>query len=85
MLAQGVINPSTSPWPSPVVLVRKKDGTHLFCVDSRGLNKVNTHDAYPLPRIDDILDSLSGHMWFSVLDGRSAISAHPNDRLKTLY
>jgi len=88
MLTQGVIEPSSSPWLSPVVLVKKRDGTHQFCVDYRGLNRVTTPDAYPLPRIDEILDSLTGRTWFTVLDSRSAywaISVHPDDRQKTAF
>jgi len=88
MLAQGVIEPSSSPWISPVVLVRKKDGSHRFCVDYRGLNRVTTPDTYPLPRIDEMLDSLSGRAWFTVLDSQSAywaISVHPDDRQKTAF
>lgn len=88
MLAQGVIEPSSSPWISPVVLVRKKDGSHRFCVDYRGLNWVTTPDTHPLPRIDEMLDSLSGRAWFTVLDSRSAywaISVHPDDRQKTAF
>jgi hypothetical protein len=65
MLNNEVITPSLSPWSSPVVLVRKKDGTTRFCVDNRRLNAVTINDAYPLPRIDDSFDHLSGSCWFS--------------------
>jgi hypothetical protein len=68
MLEKGVIQPSSSPWSSPIVLVRKKDGTHRFCVDYRQLNSCTLQDAYPLPRIDESLDQLSGSLWFSTLD-----------------
>ena len=65
MLNAGVIEPLGSPWMSPVVLVKKKDGTTRFCVDYRQLNNVTLKDSYPLPRIDDILDTVSGSKWFS--------------------
>jgi len=68
MLEKGVIQPSSSPWASPVVLVRKKDGTLRFCVDYRKVNAVTRKDAYPLPRVDDTLDTLSGSQCFSTLD-----------------
>ena len=48
----GAVQPSDSPWVSPIVLVRKKDGTFRFCVDYRGLNSVTKKDNFPLPRID---------------------------------
>ena len=67
MIEQNVIEPSESPWASPIVLV-KKDGSTRFCVDYRKINAVTVKDAYPLPRIDDTLDSLSGSHWFSTLD-----------------
>ena len=54
-----VIQPSKSPWASPVVLVQTKDGSHRFCVNYRGLNDVTKADNYPLMRIDDLLDELS--------------------------
>ncbi len=67
MLDRGVIEPCQSSWPSPVVLVTKKDGTMRFCVDYRKLNDVTKKDAYPLPRIDDTLDALRGSMYFNTL------------------
>ena len=68
MQSNGVIQPSKSPWSSPVVLVRKKDGTLRFCVDYRGLNAVTKADTFPLPRIDDLLDQLGKSRYFSTLD-----------------
>ena len=68
MLESDVIRPSSSPWSSPIVLVRKKDGSIRFCVDYRRLNDKTRKDSYPLPNISEILDSLSGAPWFSVVD-----------------
>ncbi len=68
MLQAGVIEPSSSPWAAPVVLVRKKDGTIRYCIDYRKLNDVTKKDSYPLPRIDDSLDVLGKANYFSTLD-----------------
>ena len=68
MLQKDVIQTSSSPWASGIVMVQKKDGKKCFCVDYRKLNDVTTKDAYPLPRIDDSLDQLAGAKWFSCLD-----------------
>ena len=68
LLQKNLIEPSSSPWASPVTLVKKKDGKQRFCVDYRKLNECTQKDAYPIPRIDDTLDALSGAHYFSTLD-----------------
>ena len=68
MLDLGAIRPSNSPWASAIVLVRKKDGRLRFCIDLRRLNNRTVKDAYSLPRIETILDSLGGAQIFSTLD-----------------
>jgi len=71
LLEKGFIRPSKSPYASPVIFVRKQDGTLRMCVDYRGLNKVTVKDKYPLPRIEELLDRLKGAKIFSKLDLRS--------------
>ena len=68
MLEQGVVKPSSSPWSSPIVMVKRKDGSWRFCVDHWKPNSVTQQDAYPLPRIDATLDSLAGATYFTTLD-----------------
>ena len=88
MLEKGVIQPSTSPWASPVVLVKKKDGAYRFCVDYRKLNLVTKQDAHPLPRVNDLLDSLNNNKLFRTLDLRSGyghVSMTSVDREKTAF
>ena len=68
MLDNGIIEPSTGPWASPIVLVRKKDGGIRFCIDFCKLNQYTQKDAQPLPRIDETLDALDGACYFSTLD-----------------
>ena len=67
MLEIGAIRRSMSPWASPVVLVRKKDGGLKFCIDLRKLNNRTIKDAQSLPRIEDSLDSLDGATIFTSL------------------
>ena len=71
MLASDVIRPSNSPWASPAVMVKKKDGSLRFCVDFRQLNATTVKDAHPLPRIDDLRDALHGAHWFSTFELKS--------------
>ena len=88
MQDSNVIKPSTSAWASPIVLVKKKDGTLRFCVDYRALNKVTVADAFPLPIIDDLLDQLGKSRYFSTLDLKSGywqIQVHPSSQAKTAF
>ena len=68
MLCNGIIEPSVSPWASPVVLVTKADNTLQLCIDYRTLNKATIKDSYPLPHIQDTLDTLHGNNLFITLD-----------------
>ena len=88
MLKRGVIEPTSSPWASPIVLVHKKDGTTRFCVDYHKLNSALVKDSYPLPCIDDSIDALSGSCWFSTLDlasGYWQVEVEERDRPKTAF
>lgn len=83
-----VIEESNSPWVSPAVLVKKKNGSLRFCVDYRKLNDVTIKDSYPFPRIDNILDCLEGNSWFCTLDLKSGYwqgSLASKDREKTAF
>jgi hypothetical protein len=71
LLEKGFIRPSSSSWGAPVIFVPKKDGTQMLCMDYRALNEVTIKNKYPLPRIDDLFDQLSGACVFSKNDLRS--------------
>ena len=88
MLKPGIIEPSSSPWASPVTLAPKSDGSWRFCNDYRRLNDVTVKDSYPLPRMDDLFDILRGAEWFSVIDMKSGfgqVEMHPDDKEKTAF
>lgn len=88
MLAEGIVEPSRSPWSSPVILVRKPDKTYRFVVDYRKVNAVTQKDAYPLPFISSILDKLRNARYLSSLDIKSAYWQIPmadNSKDKTAF
>ncbi|PIK44339.1 hypothetical protein BSL78_18812 [Apostichopus japonicus] len=87
-LDNGVIRPSTSPYASPIVLVRKSDGSLRLCVDYRKLNMKTIKDAYPIPRIDESIDALHGTKWFSTIDllsGYHQVAMEEADKHKTSF
>jgi hypothetical protein len=71
MLAEAVIEPSDSPWSSPIVLAKKKDGKHRFCIDFQKVNEITRKDAYPLLFINVILDKLRRARYISTIDLKS--------------
>ena len=88
MLKANVISPSNSEWASCPVLVRKKDGKVRWCIDYRKLNALTVKDSFPLPKIEECLDTLAGNTWFSTLDMNSGywqIEIDEKDRHKTAF
>ena len=71
LLDKGFIQPSISPWGSPVLFIKKKDVSLRMCIDYRQLNMITIKNKYPLPRIDDLFDQLQGASYFSKIDLRS--------------
>ena len=88
LLEKGFIRPSTSPCGSPIVLVRKKEGSWRMCIDYRALNKITIKNRYSLPRIDDLLDQLKEAVYFSKLDlhsGYHQVRVAEQDAWKTAF
>ncbi|MCO5572361.1 hypothetical protein L7F22_026114 [Adiantum nelumboides] len=88
LLEKGMVQPSSSPFCSPVLLVQKKDGSYRMCVDYRALNKSTIKNRFPVPRIEDIFDRLQGSSYYSRIDLKSGyhqIRIVPEDIHKTAF
>jgi hypothetical protein len=79
MLEMNVIEPSTSDWASTIFMVPNSDGTTRFCIDYRQVNSITRKDAYPMPRLDECIDSLGKAKIFSTLDANSGVWQIPID------
>lgn len=88
LVEAGIARPSCSPYSSPIVIVQKKGGDMRLCVDYRMLNAKTRKDAFPLPRIEESLDALTGAKWFSTLDlasGYNQVPVAEADKPKTAF
>ena len=88
LLASGVIEHSNSPWASPIVMVKKKDGAWRMCIDYRKLNSITVPDVYPLPAIDQMLYNMNNAKIFTTMDLQTAynqILVEPEDQPKTAF
>jgi len=88
LMKSDIIRPSTSPYSSPIVVVRKKSGDIRLCCDYRRLNAITCRDAFPIPRVDECIDALSGAKYFSTLDlasGYHQVMMEEEDRHKTAF
>ena len=88
MLDQGIIQPSSSAFASPVLLVKKKDGSYRFCVDFRQLNALTAKSKFPVPVFDQLMDELAHSSWFSKLDlcaGFHQILMQPGESFKIAF
>ena len=88
MEENGVIEPSCSEWASPIVVAKKKDGSIRLCIDYRKLNAATPMDAYPMPRVDELLDKIGGAKFISTLDlarGYWQVPVAEKDRAKTAF
>ena len=84
----GIIEPSSSAWASPLLPVKKKDRTIRLCINYRKLNSVSKRDAYPMPRIDDLIDDIGGAKFTTTLDlakGYLQVPVRETDRPKTAF
>lgn len=72
MLEQKIVEPSASPWSSPVVMIKKKDGSYRFCVDMRRVNALTVKDSYPIPQISSVLNKLNSAKYITTLDLKNA-------------
>ena len=88
MLKEGIAEPATTEWASPIVFAPKKDGTLRFCVDYRRLNAMTIRDSYPIPRMDECIDSLGNAQVFSTLDANAGywqVELDERDKDKTAF
>ena len=88
MLQAGIIKPSMSPWASPLLPVKKKDGSIRLCIDYRRLNAISKKDAYSMPRIDNLIDERGGARFITTLDlakGYWQVPVREQDRPKTAF